>query len=39
MQVHVSLSEIPDVEADLAVIGLYEGEELPGEFASARGAG
>jgi len=39
MRVHVSQSEIPDVEADLAVIGLYEGEELPGELASARGAG
>jgi len=39
MRVSVSLSEIPEVEADLAVIGLYEGDELPGELASARGAG
>src|SRR5262245_36200070 len=39
MRVHVSLSEISDVEADLAVVGLYEGDELPGELASARGAG
>jgi leucyl aminopeptidase len=39
MRVSVSLSEIPEVEADLVVIGLYEGDELPGELASARGAG
>jgi leucyl aminopeptidase len=39
MRVSVRLSEIPEVEADLVVIGLYEGDELPGELASARGAG
>ncbi len=39
MKVSVSQSEIPAVDADLVAIGLCEGEELPGEFASARGAG
>jgi leucyl aminopeptidase len=38
MKVSVSQSEITAVDADLVAIGLYEGEELPGELASARGA-
>ena len=38
MKVSVSQSEIPTVDADLVAIGLCEGEELPGELASARGA-
>ncbi|HVY78958.1 MAG TPA: leucyl aminopeptidase [Solirubrobacterales bacterium] len=38
MKVAVSQSEIAAVDADLVAIGLYEGEELPGELASARGA-
>jgi len=38
MKVSVSQSEITAVDADLVAIGLCEGEELPGELASARGA-
>ncbi len=39
MKVSVSQSEITAVDADLVAIGLCEGEELPSELASARGAG
>jgi leucyl aminopeptidase len=39
MKVSVSQSELPAVDADLVAIGLCEGEELPAELASARGAG
>jgi leucyl aminopeptidase len=39
MKVSVSQNEIAAVDADLVALGLYEGEELPGELASARGAG
>src|SRR6187399_1226902 len=39
MKVSVSQSEIAAVDADLVAIGLYEGEELPGELVTARGAG
>lgn len=38
MRVSVSQSEISAVDADLLAIGLCEGEELPAELASARGA-
>jgi leucyl aminopeptidase len=38
MKVSVSQNELAAVEADLVAIGLCEGEELPGELASARGA-
>jgi leucyl aminopeptidase len=38
MKVSVSQSEITAVDADLVAIGLCEGEELPGELGSARGA-
>jgi leucyl aminopeptidase len=38
MKVSVSQSEITAVDADLVTIGLCEGEELPSELASARGA-
>jgi leucyl aminopeptidase len=38
MKVSVSQSEPAAVDADLVAIGLCEGEELPGELASARGA-
>jgi leucyl aminopeptidase len=38
MKVSVSQSEITAVDADLVAVGLYEGEELPGELATARGA-
>jgi leucyl aminopeptidase len=38
MKVSVSRVEIPAVDADLLVVGLLEGEELPAEIASARGA-
>ena len=30
--------ELPEVDADLAVVGLFEGEELPAELAAAPGA-
>jgi leucyl aminopeptidase len=39
MKVSVSQAQIPDADADLLAIGLCEGEELPAELASARGAG
>jgi leucyl aminopeptidase len=38
MKVSVSQIAIPDVDADLLTVGLCEGEELPAELASARGA-
>jgi leucyl aminopeptidase len=38
MKVSVSQSEVTTVDADLVAVGLYEGEELPEELASARGA-
>src|SRR5689334_17503423 len=38
MKVSVSQAQVPDVDADLLAIGLCEGEELPSELASARGA-
>lgn len=38
MKVSVSQGQIPDVDADLLAVGLCEGEELPAELASARGA-
>ncbi len=38
MKVSVSQNEIAAVNADLVAVGLYEGEELPGELATARGA-
>jgi leucyl aminopeptidase len=39
MKVSVSQNEPAAVDADLVAVGLCEGEELPGELASARGAG
>jgi leucyl aminopeptidase len=39
MKVSVSQNELAAVDADLVAVGLCEGEELPGELASARGAG
>ncbi len=38
MKVSVSQVEIAAVDADLLVVGLLDGEELPAEIASARGA-
>ena len=38
MKVSVSQNELPAVDAELVAVGLCEGEELPGELASARGA-
>jgi len=38
MKVSVSQIALPDVDADLLAVGLCEGEELPPELASARGA-
>jgi hypothetical protein len=38
MKVSVSQTEPAAVDAELVAIGLCEGEELPGELASARGA-
>jgi leucyl aminopeptidase len=38
MKVSVSQNELAAVDADLVAVGLCEGEELPGELASARGA-
>jgi leucyl aminopeptidase len=38
MKVSVSQNELAAVDADLVAIGLCEGEELPSELASARGA-
>jgi leucyl aminopeptidase len=37
MKVSVSQNELAAADADLVAIGLCEGEELPGELASARG--
>ncbi|HET6571592.1 MAG TPA: leucyl aminopeptidase [Solirubrobacterales bacterium] len=39
MRVEVREQPPGEVEADLAVVGLYEGEELPAELAGAAGAG
>jgi leucyl aminopeptidase len=38
MKVSVSQNELAAVDADLVAVGLCEGEELPDELASARGA-
>ncbi len=38
MDVSVSQTAVPDTDADLLVLGLCEGEELPAELASAPGA-
>jgi leucyl aminopeptidase len=38
MKVSVSQIQIPEVDADLLAVGLCEGEQLPPELASARGA-
>jgi leucyl aminopeptidase len=38
MKVEVRQAEIPEVDADLAVLGLFEDEELPAELAAAPGA-
>jgi len=38
MKVELSQAGIPEIEADLLVVGLYDGGELPGELASAPGA-
>jgi leucyl aminopeptidase len=38
MKVSVSQTAIPNTDADLLVVGLCEGEELPAELASAPGA-
>ncbi len=39
MKVEVRRTDIAEVDADLLVVGLHEGAELPAELASARGAG
>jgi leucyl aminopeptidase len=39
MKVELSQGALPEVDADLAVVGLREGEELPAELAAAPGAG
>jgi len=39
VRVEVSQSAIADSDADLLVVGLYEGEELPAELAGVPGAG
>ena len=39
VKVTVSQSALSEIEADLVVVGLYEGDELPGELARAAGAG
>jgi leucyl aminopeptidase len=39
MKVELSQSALPEVEADLCVVGLCDGEELPAELAGAPGAG
>jgi leucyl aminopeptidase len=39
MKVELSQAALPEVEADLLVVGLYDGEELPTEIAAAPGAG
>jgi leucyl aminopeptidase len=38
MRVEVTQTELAAVETDLAVVGLFEGEELPAEIARANGA-
>src|SRR3954453_18454542 len=38
MKVSVSQLEVAAVDADLLAVGLCEGEDLPAEFAPARGA-
>jgi len=38
MKVEVRKSELPEVEADLAVVGIHEGEALPAAVAAAPGA-
>jgi leucyl aminopeptidase len=38
MKVELSRAAIPDVGTDLLAVGLFQGEELPGEIASAPGA-
>jgi len=39
MRVEVRQAPLGEIEADLAVVGLYEDEALPGELAEAAGAG
>jgi leucyl aminopeptidase len=39
MKVDLSQAALPEVEADLLVVGLYDGDELPGDLASTAGAG
>ena len=39
MKVELSQAAPAEIEADLLVVGLYDGGELPGELASAPGAG
>jgi leucyl aminopeptidase len=39
MQVDVSQAQIPQVDADLLAVGLFEDDELPAELASAPGTG
>ena len=39
VKVTVSKPEIPNADADLLVVGLYDGGELPAELATAPGAG
>jgi leucyl aminopeptidase len=39
MQVDVSQAQIPQVDADLLVVGLYAGDDLPPPLAEAPGAG
>jgi leucyl aminopeptidase len=39
MKVELSQAAPAEIEADLLVVGLYDGEQLPGELASAPGAG
>jgi leucyl aminopeptidase len=38
VKVAVSKPEIPNVDADLLIVGLYDGEELPADIATAPGA-
>ena len=38
MKVEVQQIELPEVDAELTVLGLFEGEGLPAEFAAAPGA-
>jgi leucyl aminopeptidase len=39
MKVELSQAALPEVEADLLVVGLYDGEELSAEIAATPGAG